>query len=552
MAAAGVLKKRKRNDLTLEQKYIVIKTSKKSPKPSIRKLAEEFRCGKTQISTILQNEAKVLEMYEENASGAACQLKRVRNSKFGGLNDSLWQWYCMATSRNLFPDGPLLMEKAKKISHHLGHPDGSFKASNGWLESWKKRYNIKQVVVSEESGDVSGDTISSWRERLPEIVDSYSPSDVWNIDETGCFWRALPEKGFGRKGQECKGGKKAKHRATIAFIVNAAGQSECMPIVIWKSNSPRCFKHVDKGKLPVQYFSQRSAWMTGDILDTVLKKLNHQLKCNGRSVLLLLDNAGCHPPELKDKYSNIKLVFLPPNTTSKLQPLDLGIIKNFKVYYRKLLLKYIVAKIDQHALASEVAKTINILQAIRWIAEAWQQVSCETILKCFRKAGILTKEFEMRSLPSIDQDPFADCDEVENPVEESELTGLISQIQLQDACSADELIKGEDLIPICTEVTDEDWEESFFAELGPASKRMNEEDGCEDDSEGEEEEPVLLAPKVKSYSDAIESLEDVLKFLENKSHTDEATSLSSLISAVIDKSYIASTSTKQSLITEYF
>ena len=164
VAAAGVLKKKKRNDLTLAQKYTVIQASKKFPKPGIRKLAEEFQCGKTQISTILQNEARIVEMYEENASGAACQLKRVRNSKFGELNDSLFQWYCMATSRNLFPDGPILMEKAKEISHRLGHPEGSFKASNGWLEAWKKRYNIKQVAVSGESGDVSGDTVSSWRE----------------------------------------------------------------------------------------------------------------------------------------------------------------------------------------------------------------------------------------------------------------------------------------------------------------------------------------------------------------------------------------------------
>ena len=496
-------------------------------------------------------------MYEENASGAACQLKRVRNSKFGELNDSLFQWYCMATSRNLFPDRPILIEKAKEISHRLGHPEGSFKASNGWLEAWKKRYNIKQVAVSGESGDVSGDTVSSWRERIPEIVAGYSPSDIWNIDEKGCFWRALPEKGFGRKGQECKGGKKSKHRATIAFIVNGAGQSECMPIVIWKSNNPRCFKHVDKARLPVQYFSQSSAWMTGDIMDTVLKNINQQLKCNRRSVLLLLDNAGCHPPELKDKYSNIKLVFLPPNTTSKLQPLDLGIIKNFKIHYRKLLLKFIVAKIDQHALASEVTSTVNILQAVRWLAEAWKQVSGETIKKCFRKAGILNEDLELRSLPLIDQDPFVDCDELEN-TEDSELAGLISRVQLQDACSADEFIEGEDLIPICPEMTDESWEERFFADLAPSPKRLNKEDDDsehdpEDDSDvGEEEESVQQTSKVKSYSDAVESLEDVLKFLENEGHTDEATSLSSFISAVIDKSYIASAATKQSLITEYF
>ena len=297
--------------------------------------------------------------------------------------------------------------------------------------------------------------------------------------------------------------------------------------------------------------------MTGDIMDTVLKNINQQLKCNRRSVLLLLDNAGCHPPELKDKYSNIKLVFLPPNTTSKLQPLDLGIIKNFKIHYRKLLLKFIVAKIDQHALASEVTSTVNILQAVRWLAEAWKQVSGETIKKCFRKAGILNEDLELRSLPLIDQDPFVDCDELEN-TEDSELAGLISRVQLQDACSADEFIEGEDLIPICPEMTDESWEERFFADLAPSPKRLNKEDDDsehdpEDDSDvGEEEESVQQTSKVKSYSDAVESLEDVLKFLENEGHTDEATSLSSFISAVIDKSYIASAATKQSLITEYF
>ena len=83
---------------------------------------------------------------------------------------------------------------------------------------------------------------------------------IWNLDETGCYWRALPEKGFGEKGKECKGGKKAKQRVTIAFVVNAAGESEVKPIVIWKLENPRCFKNVDKKRLPVQYFSQSTIY----------------------------------------------------------------------------------------------------------------------------------------------------------------------------------------------------------------------------------------------------------------------------------------------------
>lgn len=64
----------------------------------------------------------------------------------------------------------------------------------------------------------------------------YAIEDIYNLDETCCFWRALPEQGFGQKGKKCKGGKKSKHRVTVTFLVNAAGDKE-VPIVIWKSGA---------------------------------------------------------------------------------------------------------------------------------------------------------------------------------------------------------------------------------------------------------------------------------------------------------------------------
>ena len=53
------------------------------------------------------------------------------------------------------------------------------------------------VKVCRESGDVSGDTIESWLERLPGLVDGYQKENIWNMDETGVFWKALPDRGFG-------------------------------------------------------------------------------------------------------------------------------------------------------------------------------------------------------------------------------------------------------------------------------------------------------------------------------------------------------------------
>ena len=73
-------------------------------------------------------------------------------------------------------------------------------------------------------------------------------------------------------------------------------------------------------------------------MENFLDTLNRSLVRKAKKVILLLDNATVHPPSLIDMYSNIKIVFLPKNTTSRLQPLDAGIIQSFKSKYRKKLM----------------------------------------------------------------------------------------------------------------------------------------------------------------------------------------------------------------------
>lgn len=69
-----------------------------------------------------------------------------------------------------------------------------------------------------------------------------------------------------------------------------------------------------------------------------------------------MDNAACHPREIE--LENIKVMFLPPATTALSQPLDQGIIKNFKTWYRLLVLKHVISKLDD---ITDIVKAVDLL-----------------------------------------------------------------------------------------------------------------------------------------------------------------------------------------------
>ena len=148
------------------------------------------------------------------------------------------------------------------------------------------------------------------------------------MDETGQFWRALPDKSLSEGRKRCRGGKNSKERATWAFFISVSGEKEA-PIVVGKSRNPHCFKSLKVSSRPYKcdYFSSNEAWMTSEIFEEILLKLNRRMKREDPHILLFLDIAPCHPSALIDRFSNIKVAFLPKNTTSHTQPLDAGIIK---------------------------------------------------------------------------------------------------------------------------------------------------------------------------------------------------------------------------------
>lgn len=173
--------KPKRLDLTLEQKVDIINTSAGQ---SQRQLAEKFNCGKTQIHSILKRKADILEQWESNMNS---HRKRICKRPLQELEDDLSAWFNDCRARLIPLSGPMIQQKALLLAKKNKISD--FKASNGWLDRFKKAQCISYKSISGERGDVNLEQCEEWKSRLPSLVEGYNPSDIYNLDETGIFYR---------------------------------------------------------------------------------------------------------------------------------------------------------------------------------------------------------------------------------------------------------------------------------------------------------------------------------------------------------------------------
>ena len=160
--------------------------------------------------------------------------------------------------------------------------------------------------------------------------------------------------------------------------MNAAGEN-WDPILIGRAKTPRNCGGDFFPNNGIKYHLSQNAWMTKEIFKKVIKQFHDILV---EPVALLLDNFSGHDlGEDWDEFPLISSFFLPPNTTSVTQPLDMGIIRSFKCNYRKRLM-------EEMFFSGEVfnPKSLSLHKVAPWISTAALQVPSESIRRCFLKA----------------------------------------------------------------------------------------------------------------------------------------------------------------------
>lgn len=64
--------------------------------------------------------------------------------------------------------------------------------------------------------------------------------------------------------------------------------------------------------------------------------------------------------------------------------MDMGLIENTKHHYRRLLLRETVKRLEDN---EKSKKFPSLLQALRFLKQAWDNVTAETIRNCFKEAN---------------------------------------------------------------------------------------------------------------------------------------------------------------------
>ena len=289
--------------------------------------------------------------------------------------------------------------------------DKPFVASNGWFQNFRIRRGFTSINLKGESASADHAAAKVYPKEFQKIVSdgNYLPKQIWNFDETGFYYKSPPSRTYVKNINKTKkkGTKMLKDRATLLLGGNAEGH-KMKPYLLYKAENPRCLKGIDKSTLPVTFRSNRKAWMTSaSFKDWLVNFFIPFAKkyCSSQNIsykiLLIIDNAPSHP-DLSDIDPNIKIVFLPPNTTSLLQPMDMGVISIVKTNFKHLLLDIAIktaAGNDMKFL--EFLKLFSIRNAIMLFGKAWESVPKSAMTGVWSK--LLKNEEDDESKALIDQ-----------------------------------------------------------------------------------------------------------------------------------------------------
>ncbi|CAI5986319.1 unnamed protein product [Closterium sp. NIES-64] len=272
---------------------------------------------------------------------------RRRGGAWPELEQAMARWIANAGPAGVPLTLQTIRDHVATMARNMGIPP-TFCCSISWVRRALRRQGVRCCAAQGEAASVDMAAVRDAREKLPQLLThlGVTPRDTFNLDKTALWLSVLPRRTYSNGRIPCR--KVSKDRLTVAYLVNADGSHVFRPLVI------------------------------------------------SRKIVVLLDNASSHMLRSQHAWSeivcgmrttcmsNVRLVFLPPNTTAFTQPLDQGIIATTKARYRQHWLRAFSALWNADGATSAVTRyRPNLRDVLGWFSDAWTSVGARTIQRCW-------------------------------------------------------------------------------------------------------------------------------------------------------------------------
>ncbi|KAG7211961.1 hypothetical protein KM043_011166 [Ampulex compressa] len=377
--------KKKCTVLNIQQRLNVLKDLQEAL--PVLEIGKKYGIDSTTVYRIRKNAAKISALADKSKRDRKRQ--RIKLPVYHELDKDLLEWFMEKRALRVYLTDVLMLKKAQELKDNLPSCSHS-KVSYGWLAKFKKRHGIRLIDMHGEKASADQDGADIFVDDFKKMIEeeNINLENIYNMGESGLLWKALPTKTATGDEETNSGANLRKDRITIGLCANALGTHKIMPLVIYPYKNPKALKH--EVSLSVIFRTQVNAWMDRAIfLDwfehhfkPCVQKYQAEKQISGK-VILLLDNCEGHKisPGFQED-DDFKIVYLPPNTTSLIQPINQGIIEKTKRLFRHKLLQRVLTYENG---ITEFYKDYTLKNCIDTLSISWSEITENNIRNAWNK-----------------------------------------------------------------------------------------------------------------------------------------------------------------------
>ncbi|OLY78903.1 ARS-binding protein 1 [Smittium mucronatum] len=293
------------------------------------------------------------------------------------VDDALYEWYLLNIDRYIW--GQKIIEDQGNSMIKIGYPtkETVYKVDDTWIESFRNSFNLPNWNDFDFEPYIDVSSSNNSKSRISNLLKNYQLKDVYNVCETGLFYRMQPEWSNVKVTY-----KPEKYAGKLSFIacINGDGSDRVPFWLVGNSVSPADLTYELQKRFGFFYSLNTTCRIKASLFNMWLLWFDSRMA--GRKVCLLLQKAPIHASAANLKLSNVRLVYINNECGDLNDPLNLGIFRSLRIDYR---LKYHQYLIESSKSPECAAVDFSFGNAIRILLDSWcSSLDCNFISCCFR------------------------------------------------------------------------------------------------------------------------------------------------------------------------